>query len=766
MLLTKLHIPPARNNIVHRTELYGKLNTGLSRKLILVSAPAGFGKTTLLSDWINHSRIPAAWFSLEKSDNDPVEFLSYIISGIQSIHAGFGQSAFKLLQSPNRPTIESIASLVINEILNIDQNFILVLDDFHAINSREIFELTTYLLQHIPDNIHLVILTRSDPTLPIARLRSQHQLVELRLSDLSFSANDISILFNKKLKIGLSIDDVYSLEAKTEGWIAGLQLTALSLQGREDISDFIKDLKGDNQYIIDYLMEEVLKTQSDDIKEFLLRTSILEKFSAPLCNTLLNIKDSQIIIEKLEKDNMFVIPLDSERKWYRYHHLFADLLKQRLQQSDKAAIITLHKKASDWFMKNALPLLGMDHSLETGDFEKSINVLDEVIEAMWESGHHFAIMKYGDLLPDELILKNPNICLYYAWILIIAGQIQRAEPFLASAETITKKIIDDQHASKDSTQINRRLLGKISAAFAYMNTFTMSSEQVLEYAKTAMTNLSEEDALWLGWIWYAIGMAEMTKGNIEQGARAFNNSLENSKKSFNLFLISTIAASIAYHEHRLGHYKASFKHCSDFLTFMKVNGYAQIAKTEWSYSGLYSMISIIQSVWTDFDAALETAKKAYDLCKNEKNIGQKIIALLAYSYVLYAREERAKALSKLAELEEIMKQYKVSPFTTDTYVGWKIRIFIDSDQIGMANDFVKECGLGLNKEITYKEEFSYLNYVRLLLAQNKFKEADKMLSDLYGLAHSANRIETLVYLKIFSALLYKMTGDKEKLSEV
>ena len=349
MLLTKLHIPPVGNNIVHRSGLFEKLNTGLSRKLILVSAPAGFGKTTVVSDWIYQNKIPTAWFSLDNGDNDPADFLSYIISGIQSIHSVFGQNALKLLNSPNKPSVESIASLLINEILNINQNFLLVLDDFHLIKSNEVLKLVSYLLEHIPGNIHIVILTRSDPALSVSRLRSQHQLVELRSSDLSFSANDISVLFNKKLKLGLSIDDVYSLETKTEGWIAGLQLTALSMQGREDISGFIQDLKGDNRYIMDYLMEEVLKIQTDDIKEFLLQTSILEQMSAPLCNAVLNRNDSQLILETLEKNNMFVIPLDTERTWYRYHHLFADLLKQRLHLREKAAIIELHNKASEWF---------------------------------------------------------------------------------------------------------------------------------------------------------------------------------------------------------------------------------------------------------------------------------------------------------------------------------------------------------------------------------------------------------------------------------
>jgi LuxR family maltose regulon positive regulatory protein len=469
MLLTKLHIPPASQNIVHRQELYEKLNIGLTRKLILISAPAGSGKTTIISDWINQYKIPSVWFSLDNGDNDPAVFLSYVISGIRSIHKEFGQSALRLLNSPNSPSVESITSLLINEILNIKQNFLLVLDDFHLIKSNEVLKLVTYLLEHIPGNIHIVILTRSDPALSVSRLRSQHQLVELRSSDLSFSANDISILFNKKLNLGLSIDDVYTLETKTEGWIAGLQLTALSMQGREDISGFIQELKGDNRYIMDYLMEEVLKIQTDDIKEFLLQTSILEQMSAPLCNAVLNRNDSQLILETLEKNNMFVIPLDENRIWYRYHHLFAELLKHRLQLRGKATVTGLHNIASEWFNSNLMPLFAVKHAILTENYERSTLLLGEIVETMWKNGQHAAIMKYGDLLPDELIKKNTDFCLYYAWILIIAGQIHKAEPFLVSAENITLKIINDKNSSKEVIQYSKKQLGKICVAFSYLN---------------------------------------------------------------------------------------------------------------------------------------------------------------------------------------------------------------------------------------------------------------------------------------------------------
>jgi LuxR family maltose regulon positive regulatory protein len=762
MLLTKLHIPPVGNNIVHRSELFEKLNSGLSRKLILISAPAGFGKTTVVSDWIDQNKIPTTWFSIDNGDNDPIDFLSYIISGIQSIHTAFGQSALKLLNSPNRPSVESIASLLINEILNINQNFLLVLDDFHLIKSNEVLNLVTYLLEHIPGNIHIVILTRSDPALSVSRLRSQHQLVELRSSDLSFSANDISILFNKKLKLGLSIEDVISLETKTEGWVAGLQLTALSMQGREDISKFIQDLKGDNRYIMDYLMEEVLKIQSEDIVEFLLETSILEQMSGPLCNAVLNRNDSQLILETLEKNNMFVIPLDEERTWYRYHHLFADLLKQKLLQKETSIVKAIHNKACSWFEENSMNELAVEHAFEINNYEKGIQILGGIVKRMWETGQHSAILKYGNLLPDELIKRNPEICLYYSWILISTGQIEEAEPFLVSAEKITTKLINDKMSSKEIILQYKILLGKLSVTMAYMKLFSAPAEKIINYGEIAIENLSGKNHLWIGWAWYYIGNAEMSRGNFEKSNKALDNALIHSRRSGNLYLISSITTTIVTHKLYMGQYNSAFEQCSDLLSFMKEGGYSQIAKTEWMYSGLFTMISVIQSIWTDFDEALENVKTAYDLCKNEKNIHHKIMALLAYSYVLYAHEDKSGAFDKINQLEDVLKQYKISPHLASTYIGWKIYLLIEMDQTPKANDFAKEMGLGLKEKISYEYILSHIFYIRLMLVQYKFDEAGWLLSEFYAIADQAKGIERLVQLKILYAVLYKMTDEHNK----
>ena len=762
MLLTKLHIPPASQNIVHRQELYEKLNIGLTRKLILISAPAGSGKTTIISDWINQYKIPSVWFSLDNGDNDPAVFLSYVISGIRSILKEFGQSALRLLNSPNSPSVESITSLLLNEILNIKQNFLLVLDDFHLIKNNEVIKIVSYLLEHIPGNIHTVILTRSDPALSVSRLRSQHQLVELRSSDLSFSANDISVLFNKKLKLGLSIDDVYTLETKTEGWIAGLQLTALSMQGREDISGFIQELKGDNRYIMDYLMEEVLKIQTDDIKEFLLQTSMLEQMSAPLCNAVLNRNDSQLILETLEKNNMFVIPLDENRIWYRYHHLFAELLKQRLQLRGKATITELHNIASEWFNSNLMPLFAVEHAILTENYERSTLLLGEIVETMWKNGQHAAIMKYGDLLPDELIKKNTDFCLYYAWILIIAGQIHKAEPFLVSAENITLKIINDKNSSKEVIQYSKKQLGKICVAFSYLNSLIADSGKVYDYSKIAMENLTEDDPLWYSWGWYSVGNAETISGRFQESIEAYEKALEYGKKSGNIQLISTVACRLSALESRMGYYTSSYKKCSDLLTLMRESGYSQIAKSECTFAGLYTCFAGIECMRTDLDDALKNIKTAYNLSRNDSNNSNKVAVRSVYSLILYGRGDTAGALKMLNEAEAIVKLNKIVLSIMAIYVAIKGIILIQQNELERARHFFKEIGLGLDKKISYSDDHGYCPYALLLIIEMKFGEAEILLSKLLKLAQAANRIERIIEIKVIYAILNKATGNKEK----
>ena len=760
MLLTKLHIPLAGNNIVHRSELFEKLNAGLSRKLILISAPAGFGKTTIVSDWIDQNKIPTAWFSLDNGDNDPAVFLSYIISGIQSLQPTFGEGALKLLNSPNAPSVESIASLLINEILDINKNFLLVLDDFHLIKSNEVLKLVTYLLEHVPGNIHIVILTRSDPAIAVSRLRSQHQLVELRSADLSFSANDISILFNKKLKLGLSVDDVYSLETKTEGWIAGLQLTAISMQGRENLSGFIQDLKGDNRYILDYLMEEVLKIQTDDIKEFLLQTSILEQMSASLCNAVLSRNDSQVILESLEKDNMFVIALDEERNWYRYHHLFADLLKQRLNLSDKAAIIELHNKACNWFDQHKMFDFAIRHAIAIQNHERSLQLIGSVVEEMWEKGHHVAILNYGSLLPEELIKKSANFCLYYAWVLIISGQVQKGATFLNDAETVFESNYD-----KNILPDKKNLWGKITVASAYLHSQLNNPEKTIAYFKIALDNLGTEESLWLGWGWFAFGMAQFSLGDLSQSINSFNEAFKFGKQSRNIHLISTVAQRMSDSEQQLGHYRSAYEKCSDFITYMNDNGYSDIVNSDWSYAGLHVTIGNTLYMWGNSDEAYESAQIAYMMYKESKDIMLGISVLLLNSMVLSTRGEEKESELMILEAEKLCENNQLLPYLYNMLQSLKLMFYLNMNQEEKAKIIVDKLKLRPTDKIDHLNEAVYLAYAYYLLVQGQIKEAGSILFQLHDITYSSKRVERLIAVKIIYSIYYKLTNDFDKAYE-
>jgi LuxR family maltose regulon positive regulatory protein len=764
MLLTKLHIPPAGNNVVHRTELFEKLNSGLCRKLILVSAPAGYGKTTLLSDWIIQNKILAAWLSLDNGDSDPAVFLSYVISGIQSIHQDFGQSALRLLNSPYSPSVESIAGLLINEILDIDKNFLLVLDDFHLITSGEVLKLVTYLLEHIPGNIHIVILTRSDPLLSVSKLRSQHQLVELRSSALSFSANDISILFIKRLKLGLSVDDVYSLESKTEGWIAGLQLAALSMQGREDISEFVRNLKGDNRYIMDYLIEEVLKIQTDEIKDFLLQTSILEQMSAPLCNAVLNRNDSQLILETLERSNMFVIPLDTERTWYRYHHLFADLLKQRLQLRSKEVIIELHNKACNWFVHNKMFVFAIRHAIAIQNHEKSIQLIGSVVEEMWEKGHHVAILNYGSILPEELIKKNANFCLYYAWVLIISGQVQKGATFLNDAEIFFDSNYDN-NILKNSSSDKKNLWGKITVASAYLHSQLNNPAKTIEYFKIALDNLGTEESLWLGWGWFAFGMAQFSLGDLSQSINAFNEAFKFGKQSRNIHLISTVAQRMSDCEQQLGHYRSAYEKCSEFITYMNDNGYSDIVNSDWSYAGLHVTIGNTLYMWGNSDKAYESAQIAYKMYKESKDIMLGISVLILNSMILSTRGEKKESELMILEAEKLCENNQLLPYLYNILQSLKLMFYLNMNQEEKAKLIVNKLKLCPTDKIDHLNEAVYLAYANHLLIQGQYKEAGSILFQLHDITYTSKRVERLIAVKIIYAIYYKLTNDFEKAYE-
>jgi LuxR family maltose regulon positive regulatory protein len=405
--------------------------------------------------------------------------------------------------------------------------------------------------------------------------------------------------------------------------------------------------------------------------------------------------------------------------------------------------------------------LSLEHSLVIKDYIKSIKLLGEVIENMWKNGLHSGILSYGTLIPDEVIKQNPKFCLYYSWILITSGQIQKVEPFLKSAERITSEKMKNKHLTIDEIQDYKKLSGKIAVAFAYLHSHEEHSEKIFDYCKTAMENLSKNDPLWYSWAWFSMGIAWFSKGDLMESNDAFQKAFVYGKKSGNIYLISTIAIRMAENEQQLGHYKSAYQKCSDLLTLMNDKGYSQITKEDWTYAAIYHIIGTTQFMWADMDNAFENLKIAYSLCESVKDIYLKASVLMVYSVILRERGD-IEAEKRIAELDDIMKDNSLPPFIVFYYIGWKIHSFVEKNEIDQANNVVSDYELDIKKEKTYANEGAYTSYVRLLLVQHRLDEAELLISELFTLASNGNRIERIIDLKTAFAILYKMKGEHEK----
>ena len=437
LLETKLYAPRPRPGLVHRSRLSERLDRGVESKLTLVSAPAGFGKTTLLAEWL--ASVPSegwstAWLSLDQGDNEPATFWTYLITALQTVAPGIGASALPLLQAGQPPSIEAGLAALLNELSAVPDDVVLVLDDYHAIDAHDIQGGMAYLLEHLPHQVHVVITTRADPTLPVGRLRGRGELVEIRAADLRFTPDEAAAYLNGMMGLDLAAPDIAALEGRTEGWIAALQLAALSMQGRDDIAGFIAGFSGDDRYIVDYLVEEVLQRQPERVRSFLLQTSILDRLSGPLCDAVTGQGGGKAMLEALDRGNLFLIPLDDRRRWYRYHHLFADVLRAHLldEQPDLAPV--LHLRAAEWYELNGERSEAIRHALAAEDVDRAADLIELAIPALRQGRQEATLRRWIDALPERLFRVRPVLALGYVGSRLVSGELEGVEARLRDAE--------------------------------------------------------------------------------------------------------------------------------------------------------------------------------------------------------------------------------------------------------------------------------------------------------------------------------------------
>ena len=527
ILTTKLHIPPARLKVVQRSHLFKRLYEGQQRKLTLISASAGYGKTTLVSEWLADCRRPAAWVSLDEGDNDPVRFLLHLIAAIKNIVNVNDQGIWKALHAPQPLPIKYIITALVNEISSSGSDpFILVLDDCHAIESQAVQNALSFLIDHQPSQMHSIILTREEPKLPIARLRAKNELTELRGNDLRFTQNEATLFFNQIMGLKLSSAEVFSLEARTEGWIAGLQLAAISMQGCSNTAQFVSSFTGSHRFVLDYLMEEVLMRQSDKVQTFLLHTSILDRFCGSLCDAVLqNGRGGQEILEYLERSNLFIIPLDSERHWYRYHHLFADLLRQRFYHANKdkaEEIAVLHTRASHWFEENDLEIEAFQHAAAAQDVDRTATLIEGRGMPLHFRGAVHPVLTWLKSQDESTLNKRPSLWVIYASALLMIGQLSGIEQKLTAAEAAVKPL--------DPNEIDQDLIGHIASIKATLGVIKNDADTIIAQSLIALEHLHPHNLPVRAATTWTLGVAYQLQGNRAAAGQAYAEALEISQR--------------------------------------------------------------------------------------------------------------------------------------------------------------------------------------------------------------------------------------------
>ena len=651
ILATKLYIPAPRPKVVLRPRLIERLNDGLHRKLTLISAPAGFGKTTLVSEWVADCKRPVAWLSLDEGDNDPSRFLAYLVAALHSIAASIGKGVLGLLQSPQPLPTESILTALLNEIDTVTDNFVLVLDDYHVIDSKPIDNALSFLLEHLPPRMRLVIATREDPDLPLARLRAGDQLTELRVTDLRFTPSEAAEFLNQVMDLSLSAEDIAALETRTEGWIAGLQLAAISMQGQKDVTNFIKSFTGSHSFVMDYLVEEVLQQQSESVQTFLLRTSILDRLCGPLCDAVLldHSASGQATLEYLEQANLFIVPMDNERRWYRYHHLFADLLRQRLHQSaasptgdDRMGVAELHIRASAWYEDSGLEIDAFHHAVAANDYERAERLIEGKGMPLHFRGAVAPVLNWVASLPATVLDARPSLWTAYASVLLVTGHTTGVEEKLQAAETALQDAEPDDRT--------RDLVGRIAAIRATIATSQNQVETIIAQSRRALEYLHPHNLAFRTSTTCKLGYAYHLQGNRAAARQAYTEVISIGKPSGNV--VFTLLATIG-----LGTLQEA-----DNQLYLAAQTYRGVLQLFGDHplpfaSEAHLGLARVFYEWNDLDAAQEHAQQSIELARKIENTDRVIATEVFLARLKLAHGDAAGAAAILAKASQSVRQH-------------------------------------------------------------------------------------------------------------
>ena len=768
LLVTKLFVPPSRANIVLRTRLVERLSEGVQAKLTLISAPAGFGKTTLLSEWVGGCGRPAAWISLDEGDNDLSRFLLYLIAALQTIAPNIGAEALAMLASPQPPQSESILTTLLNDIATIPGSFLLVLDDYHVIDSQPVDQALVFLLDHLPPRMHLVVATREDPSLPLARLRARAQLTELRAADLRFTPDEAGAFLNQMMSLNLTAEGIAALEMRTEGWIAGLQLAALSLQGRKDTASFIEAFTGSHRFVLDYLVDEVLRRQPELIRSFLLQTAILDRFCAPLCNAVTMREDGQEMLDGLERGNLFLIPLDDQRLWYRYHHLFADALQVFWREAQAGETVGLHQRASAWYEGNGLRSEAIRHALIAKDFESAAGL----IELAWPAAEEGRIrpadwLGWVKMLPEALVYARPVLNVGYAYALLGRGEMEAAEARLKAAEEcfapadsvkVQMGIPSIEMVVVDKVQY-KSLPAAIAIGRAYIAQSYGNLADTVRYASRAL-EFPEADPFRHSQAAMLLGMTYWASGDLQAAGRVFSEYTKKLRIAGNIPDAISTTVVLADIRLALGRLQEAIRIIQQMVQFVLDQG-EPISPDS---ADLYRALGELHLEQGNLEAAEQNFERS-------KELGEKAeLPVWRYRWwIAQARLNRARGDldGTLASLNEAERLYIRTPLPDSRSLpALKARIWVAQGRLSDAQAWAHETGLSVDDDLGYLREFEHITLARILIAQYRdepkqgsIHAATRLLERLLKAAEEGGRLGSVIEILVLQALAHQAQGS-------
>jgi LuxR family maltose regulon positive regulatory protein len=768
VIATKLFIPPPRPNAVPRLRLITRLNEGMHRRLTLISAPAGFGKTSLASAWTSGCGRMAAWLSLDEADTEPARFLAHLVAALQTIAPTIGAAAAAALQSAQPPPIEALLPPLLNEIAMLPQPAILVLDDYHLLDSRPVDQALAALVEHLPPQLHLVIVTREDPPLPLARLRARGQLTELRVSDLRFTAPEAAEFLNQAMGLSLSSENIAALEERTEGWIAGLQLAALSLQGYQDVAGFIRAFAGDNRYVLDYLVDEVLQRQPEPLRRFLLQTSILDRLSGPLCDAVTGQQDGSVRLEALRRGNFFVIPLDDTRHWYRYHHLFADVLQAQLRAEQPDLVATLHRRASEWYEHHGSPAEAIRHALIARDFTRAAVLVELAAPPMSKSRQDATLLSWLRALPDELLHSRPVLSVHYAHLLLAGGELAGVEERLRDAERWLETTADGRAKPgapaaamvvADEAAF-RHLPGAIAIARAGQALARGDVAATETYARLVLDIVPADDHLRRGSAAAFLGLAFWTSGDLEAAYRTYAEGMAHLQRAGNIADAINGAITLAVILVAQGRLREAMRTYERGLQLASSQGDGVLRGTADIYVGM----SELKREQNDLHAATELLQRSQELGEHSGFPQNRYRWRVAMARIREAQGELDGALELLDEAERLYR----SDFSPNVrpIAALRARVWLAQGRLGEALGWAREQGLSAQDELSYLREFEHITLVRILLARAQRDPADGSLREAIGLlqrllqaAEAGERTGRVIEILALLSLAHQTQGE-------